>query len=77
MAHSSIGELGGWLTGPLRKLLLAQEIRRNEQQLLGLEGRAASANLTSVGNEKAASESQIAGYCTVLTWERKSKPYIK
>lgn len=69
--------LGWWLTGPLRKLLLAQEIRRSEQQQLGLEGRAACASLTSVGNDKAAPEPQVAGYWTVLTWERKSKPYIK
>lgn len=77
MAHRSAGELGGWLTGPLRKPLMKQEVRRSEQLLLGLEGRAPCATLTSVGNHKAASESKIAGYCTVLTWERKSKPYIK
>lgn len=52
---SSIGELGEWgLTDPLRKLLMAKEIKRSEQLLLGLEGRAPCAALTSVGNDKAA-----------------------
>lgn len=56
---------------------MKQEVRRSEQLLLGLEGRAPCATLTSVGNDKAASESKIAGYCIVLTWKRKSKPCIK
>lgn len=56
---------------------MAQEIRRSEQLLLGLEGRAPCARFTSVGNDKTAPEARIAGYCTVLAWERKSEPYIK
>ena len=82
VAHRSAGELGGWLTGPPRKLLMAQEVRRSERLLLGLEGRERCATLTSVGNDKPASESKIAGCplpsaLCLLTWERKSKPYIK
>lgn len=77
VAHRSAGELGGWLVGPLGKLLMTQDMKRSEQLLFGLEGRAPCAPLTSVGNDKAASESKTAGYCTVLTRERKSKPYIK
>lgn len=77
VAHRSAGELGGWLAGPLRRLLMTQEMKRSEQLLLGLEGRAPCATLTSVGNDKAASEAKIAGCCIWLTWERKSKLSIK
>lgn len=69
VAHRSAGELGGWLAGPLRKLLMAQEMR-SEQLLLGLEGRAPCETLPSVGNDKAASEDSWVLYCTYLAKEK-------
>lgn len=58
VAHRSAGELGGWLTGPPRKVLMAWEVRRSERLL---EGKACCATLMSLGNYKPASESGVAG----------------
>lgn len=60
---------------------MAQEVRRSERLLLGLEGRACCATFTSVGNDKPASESKTAGCplpsaLCLLTWEKKVSPIL-
>lgn len=67
--------VGRWLAGD-------QKVRRSAKLLLGLEGRVRCATLPSVGNDKPASASKMAGCplpsaLCLLTWERKSKAYIK